>query len=334
MRPFDYVRAHTVPDALAAIVTPASRYLAGGTTLLDLMKCGVETPIRLVDLTRIEGLDGIQVDESGARLGALATMSAVAAHPSIRTEFPAVAQSLTQAASAQLRNMATLGGNLLQKTRCPYFRDPQTFSACNKRHPGSGCAARGGNTHGHAILGASIDCIATYPGDLAVALVALDATLRIQNGQLRTVPMEQFHVAPGDTPHIETQLRPGELVLGVDIPASQAARQSVYLKVRDRSSYEFAAASAAVGIELHADGRTIRGLHVAVGGVATRPWRLRELEQVLIGEPLDEHRIRDASQMAARGALSQGDNAYKIDLLPKVVARAILMAGALAPRHE
>jgi xanthine dehydrogenase YagS FAD-binding subunit len=334
MRPFDYVRARTVPDALAAIVTPASRYLAGGTTLLDLMKCGVETPIRLVDLTRIDGLDAIRVDEIGVRLGALATMSAVADHPSIKEGFPAVAQSLTQAASAQLRNMATIGGNLLQKTRCPYYRDPQTFAACNKRHPGSGCAALGGNTHGHAILGASEHCIATYPGDLAVALVALDATLRIQNGQIRTLPLEHFFVEPGDTPHIETQLRPGELILGVDIPAAAVARQSVYLKLRDRSSYEFATASAAVGIELEEDGHTIRALRVAVGGVATRPWRLRALEAALIGEPLDEHRIRELSQLAAEGAHSQGDNAYKIALLPKVVARAILMAGALGVRHE
>lgn len=330
MRPFDYVRARSVPDALAAIVVPTSRYLAGGTTLVDLMKCGVETPIRLVDLTRIAGLDEIRVDEHGARLGALATMSAVAANPQLCEAFPAVAQSLSQAASGQLRNMATIGGNLLQKTRCAYFRDPQTFPDCNKRHPGSGCAARGGNTHAHAVLGTSEHCIATYPGDLAVALVALDASVRIQNGQLRTVLLEAFYVDPGDTPHIETLLRPGELVLGVDIPASEPARRSIYLKVRDRSSYEFAAASAAVGIALDADQRTIRELRVAVGGVATRPWRLRELEAALVGEPLDEHRVRDASQLAARGAVSQGDNAYKIDLLPRVVARAILTAGGVA----
>lgn len=327
MNLFSYHRATALHEAAAASQQAGAALLAGGTTLLDLAKSGVATPDALIDITRLPGLSAIAVDDGGAVIGALAKMAAVAADPAIASAFPAVAQSLSLAASAQLRNMATIGGNLLQRTRCSYFRDPQAFPACNKRNPGSGCAAIGGVTRNHAVLGTSAHCIASYPGDLAVALVALDATVEIGD---RTVPVETFFREPGDTPDIETVLQQGEIITAIRIPASAAARRSLYLKVRDRQSYEFAAASAAVGLELAADGRTVRDIRVALGGVATRPWRARAVEEALRGQVLDAAAIEAASRLATDGAVAHGGNAYKIDLIPRVITRAILTVGGLA----
>ncbi len=327
MRDFSYTRAKSIEDARQAALQAGSAILAGGTTLLDLAKCGVNEPDELIDISHIRGLDTISVGESEASIGALAKMSAVADHPLILKAYPAVAQSLSLAASQQLRNMATIGGNLLQRTRCPYFRDPATFSACNKREPGSGCSALGGVTRNHAVLGTSESCIATYPGDLAVALVAFDAVVDLGS---RSVPVEEFFLEPGDTPERETVIAPGEVIIGISIPASAAARNSTYLKVRDRQSYEFAAASVAVGLELEADGRSVKDVRVALGGVATKPWRARAVEQALVGKPLTEEVILSAARLSMEGAVAHGGNHYKIELAPRVIARALRTLGGLA----
>ncbi|MER9146854.1 xanthine dehydrogenase family protein subunit M [Mesorhizobium sp. M0871] len=327
MRDFSYVRADSIDAARQAAALPGAMLLAGGTTLVDLAKCGVAEPDSLVDITHLKGLDAIKVDADSAMIGALAKMSHVADHAEIKSRFPAVSEALWQAASAQLRNMATIGGNLMQRTRCPYFRDPANFSACNKRSPGSGCSAIGGVTRGHAVLGTSDACIAMYPGDLATALVAFDAVVHLGE---RQVAVDDFFLLPGATPDREHAIQPGEMITAISIPASAAARRSTYLKVRDRQSYEFAAASAAVGIDFEADGRTIRDLRVALGGVATKPWRAHAVEAALKGKVPSEDRVRAASLLAVEGAVDHGANHYKIELAPRVVARAILKTGAMA----
>ncbi|RUV36380.1 xanthine dehydrogenase family protein subunit M [Mesorhizobium sp. M7A.F.Ca.MR.148.00.0.0] len=327
MRDFSYVRANSVDAARQAAALPGAMLLAGGTTLVDLAKCGVAEPETLVDIAHLKGLDSIEVNERGATIGALARMSHVADHADIKSRFPAVSEALWQAASAQIRNMATIGGNLMQRTRCPYFRDPGNFSACNKREPGSGCSAIGGVTRGHAVLGASDACIAMYPGDLAVALVAFDATVHLGE---RQIPVDDFFLLPGTTPDREHAIEPGEMITAIEIRGSSSARRSIYLKIRDRQSYEFAAASAAVGIEFEADGRTIRDLRVALGGVATKPWRARAVEAALIGKVLEPDTVRAASLLAVEGAVDHGANHYKIELAPRVVARAILRLGETA----
>lgn len=327
MRDFSYLRAGSVDAARQASALPGAMLLAGGTTLIDLAKCGVAEPDTLVDISHLKGLDAITVDDSGATIGALAKMSGIADHADIKSRFPAVSEALWQAASAQIRNMATIGGNLMQRTRCPYFRDPANFPACNKRAPGSGCSAIGGVTRGHAVLGTSEACIATYPGDLAVALVAFDAMVHLGD---RQVAIDDFFLLPGATPEREHAIEPGEVITAISIPGSAAARRSTYLKVRDRQSYEFAAASAAAGIEFEADGRTIRDLRVALGGVATRPWRARAVEAALKGKVLEADAVRRASLLAVEGAVDHGANHYKIELAPRVVARAILKLGETA----
>ncbi|MGM4983495.1 MULTISPECIES: FAD binding domain-containing protein [Rhizobium] len=327
MRDFSYIRAASASQAGSAAQQSGAMFLAGGTTLLDLAKCGVSEPETVIDITHLSGMSGITVDTAGARIGALARMSEVADHGDIQAAFPAVSQSLSLAASAQLRNMATIGGNLLQRTRCSYFRDPGAFPACNKRNPGSGCAAIGGITRNHAVLGTSEACIASYPGDLAVALVAFDAVVELDG---RKVAVDDFFLAPGNTPDRETVLQRGEMITAISIPASAAAVNSTYIKVRDRQSYEFAAASAAVGLELEADGKTVRDIRVALGGVATKPWRARSVEQALIGKALDADIVEKASRLAMEGAVSHGGNHYKIELAPRVVTRAILKMGGLA----
>lgn len=326
MRDFSYLRASSITDAQQTAAQSGAVFLAGGTTLLDLAKRGVAEPAYVIDITRVAGLSGIEATDTGVGIGALAKMAAVADHPHILSQFPAVAQSLSLAASAQLRNMATIGGNLLQRTRCSYFREPSAFPACNKRNPGSGCSAIGGVTRNHAVLGTSSNCIASYPGDLAVALVAFDAEIKLAK---RSVPIDDFFLLPGSTPERETLLESGEMITAVTIPASAAARNSMYLKVRDRQSYEFAAASAAVGIELETDGKTVRDIRIALGGVATKPWRARAVEAELIGKVLDVASVEAASRLAVENALPQGDNQYKIKLAPRVVARAILTVGGL-----
>ncbi|KQQ70699.1 FAD-binding molybdopterin dehydrogenase [Rhizobium sp. Leaf321] len=320
MRDFSYLRAATLDEARQAVLQAGASILAGGTTLIDLAKCGVAEPETVVDISHLKGLSGIEVTPQSVTIGALSRMSDVADHSGIQAEMPAVSESLLLAASAQLRNMATIGGNVMQRTRCPYFRDPGTFPACNKRNPGSGCSALGGITRNHAVLGTSEHCLASNPGDLAVALVAFDTVVDLGS---RTVPFDEFFLLPGDTPDRETVLQPGEMIIGLSIPKSAAAKNSTYLKVRDRQSYEFAAASAAVGLELEDDGRTVRDIRVALGGVATKPWRARAVEQALIGKVLDAATIKTASLLAMEGAVAQGDNQYKIDLVPRVVARAI-----------
>ncbi|ESY25476.1 xanthine dehydrogenase family protein subunit M [Mesorhizobium sp. M0924] len=327
MRDFSYVRADSIDAARQAAALPGAMLLAGGTTLVDLAKCGVAEPDSLVDITHLKGLDAIKVDADSAMIGALAKMSHVADHAEIKSRFPAVSEALWQAASAQLRNMATIGGNLMQRTRCPYFRDPANFSACNKRSPGTGCSAIGGVTRGHAVLGTSDACIAMYPGDLATALVAFDAVVHLGE---RQVAVDDFFLLPGATPDREHAIQPGEMITAISIPASGTARRSTYLKIRDRQSYEFAAASAAVGIDFEADGRTIRDLRVALGGVATKPWRAHAVEAALKGKVLSEDRVRAASLLAVEGAIGHGANHYKIELAPRVVARAILKTGAMA----
>jgi xanthine dehydrogenase YagS FAD-binding subunit len=330
VRPFDFVRVDSVATAGAQAAQPETKLLAGGTTLLDLMKLNVERPARVVDITRIAGLDGIVVSADAIRIGALAKMSKVADHADLKTAAPALSESLWRAASAQLRNMASIGGNLMQRTRCMYFRDPGAYPDCNKRTPGSGCAALNGVNRNHAVLGTSDACIAIYPGDFAVALVAFDAEVVVRGAAERSIPVDDFFLLPGQTPHLETRLVPGEIIVGVEVPRSAALRRSHYLKVRDRASYEFAAASAAVGLDLEADGRTIRDVRIALGGVATKPWRLRAVEASLKGRILDEATLRAAAAATADGAKSSGHNAFKIDLAPKVVARALMIVGGVA----
>ena len=327
MRDFSYLRAGSVEEARQAAARPAAMLLAGGTTLLDLAKCGVVEPDTIVDITHLAGLDGIRVDAQGASIGALARMSRVADDAGMQVQFPGVCEALLQGASAQIRNMATIGGNLMQRTRCAYFRDPAAFPACNKRAPGTGCSAIGGITRNHAVLGVSEACIAAYPGDLATALVAFDAVVHLGD---RRVRVEDFFLLPGATPEREHAIEAGEMITAVSIPASAAAQRSTYLKVRDRQSYEFAAASAAVGIELEPDGRTIRDLRVALGGVATKPWRARAVEDALKARPFEPEAVKRASLLAVEGAVDHGGNRYKIDLASRVVARAILKTGEMA----
>jgi xanthine dehydrogenase YagS FAD-binding subunit len=330
MRDFAYIRATSANEAAALARHSGARFLAGGTTLVDLMKCGVEAPETLVDISRLADLARITLDGDGAQIGALAAMSDVATHPGIGAAFPAVAEALAQAASPQLRNMATIGGNLMQRTRCGYFRDPANFDACNKRTPDSGCAALGGLNRGHAVLGTSDRCIATYPGDLAVALVALDATIEIATGSgTRTMPVAGFFLPPGETPEIEHPTAPGDLITAIHIPASPAAQRSTYLKVRDRASYEFAAASAAVGLAVAEDG-TVADVRVALGGVATIPWRARNVEAALTGRRFSLDAIAAASRLSADGAVDHGHNGFKIPLIRRTVARALMAAGGIA----
>ncbi|QND46075.1 xanthine dehydrogenase family protein subunit M (plasmid) [Rhizobium lusitanum] len=330
MRPFDYLRAENTTAAISEATKPETRFLAGGTTLLDLMKLNVERPARVVDITRLSGLDTIEVSAAVIRIGALAKMSKVADDADIKEAAPVLSESLWRAASAQLRNMASIGGNLMQRTRCTYFRDPSAYPNCNKRNPGSGCAAIEGVNRNHAVLGTSDACIAIYPGDFAVSLVAFDAKVIVRGVSERIIPIDDFYLLPGQTPHIEHELSPGEMIVGIEIPRVAALKRSHYLKVRDRASYEFAAASAAVGIELDDDGKTIRDVRIAVGGVATKPWRLRAVEEALKGKTLDEATLRTAAASAVDGAKSSGHNAFKIELAPKVVARALMTVGDIA----
>jgi xanthine dehydrogenase YagS FAD-binding subunit len=327
MRPFSYARPSTAAEAVRAIATgdPDTRFIAGGTTLYDLMKLNVESPRSVVDITGLKEL--CEFDTSGPRelvFGALARMSDVAADPRLNRDYPALAESLAKAASQQLRNMASLGGNLLQRTRCAYFRFGEPF-ACNKREPGSGCSAVQGLDRGHAVLGGSDACIAVYPGDWAVALTAFDAEADVLGTDTqRTIPVEQLHREPGATPHIETTLEPGELILRIRVPATPLGRASTFHKIRDRESYAFALASAAVALRL--DGELVCDARVALGGVATRPWRSREAEQSLIGRPLTPDAARAAGDIALRGAQPGRQNRFKVELGARTVADALMIA--------
>lgn len=304
---------------------PGETLLAGGTTLIDLMKLGTLRPSRLIDLTRRrDELSGIHEDGPNLLIGALTTMADMADHPLIVARYPLVRSALMQSASPQIRNMATIGGNLLQRTRCNYFRDPA--SPCNKRQPGSGCSAIGGDARGLAILGTSTACIANYPGDLAVALLAVDASVDIETptGTHRSIPLADLHRLPGTTPEIETTLHPGEIITAITLPPGDLSR-SAYLKIRDRASYAFALASAAVTLTLAADG-TVTGCAIALGGLAAKPWRASAAEQWLMGRRIDEGTALTAGQLALQGAIATPDQDFKIALGARTVARAILTA--------
>jgi xanthine dehydrogenase YagS FAD-binding subunit len=328
MRPFRYEHAVDRDQALRAGAGANASYLAGGTTLVDLMKLDVLRPERVVDINALSADHGqIRAGADGLYLGALARMAQAAGHPAVRRDYPVIAQSLDLAASPQIRNMASLGGNVLQKTRCPYYRDV-SWNACNKRVPGSGCAAIGGVNRRLAVLGTSASCIANYPGDFAVALAALGATVDIEGpGGRRVVAIEDLHRLPGEAPHLETSLAPGDLITGFAVPAGPWTRNSLYLKVRDRQSYEFALASAAVAVDL--DGKTVRQARIGLGGVATRPWRAHAAEAALQGKPLDEATARAAAEAAFDGAVSHGGNAFKVELGRRTLVRALLQASAL-----
>ena len=323
---FDYKLATTMDDAIGAGVDGAARYVAGGTTLIDLMKLDVERPEHLVDINALGRANAplAQVTElpnGGLRLGALARMSDVAWDQRVRERFPLMSQSLLLAASGQLRNMATMGGNILQRTRCEYFRD--TATPCNKREPGTGCSALQGFNRSHAILGTSEHCIATHPSDFAVALIALDAVVRVRGagGTERTIPFADFHLIPGAHPERETTLRHGELITAIDVPALSFARRSLYLKVRDRASYAFALASAAVALDV--SGSAIRDARIAMGGVGTKPWRSHEAERALAGKPATPASFAAAADVALRGAAPHKYNAFKIALAKKTLVRAL-----------
>lgn len=327
MHPFTYTRARTAAEAVRAVAAggPGARFLAGGTTLYDLMKLDVETPTRIVDVTGLEDLSGIDTaGRSELVFGAMARMSEVAADPHLVRDYPALSESLWKAASEQLRNMARVGANLLQRTRCAYFRGGEPF-ACNKRNPGSGCAAQGGIDRGHALLGGSEACIAVYPGDWAIALVAFDAQVDVlgTEGQ-RTIPLEQLHLEPGTRPHLETVLAPDELILRIRVPSTPLGRASTYHKIRDRESYAFALTSAAVALQM--DGETVRDARVAIGGLATRPWRAREAERALVGRALTPQTARAAGDAALQGAKPSRDNRFRIELGARTVADALMIA--------
>lgn len=335
MNPFHYQRASS-SDAAIELRSQQdnSRFLAGGTTLLDLMKCGVEQPETLIDISQLSGLDTLRFEDDKITIGALASMSQLADHPQCQALAPAIYGSLWQAASPQLRNMATIGGNLRQRTRCVYFRDPVTFPACNKRQPGSGCAALDGVNANHAIFGTSDSCIAVYPGDLAIALTAFDAQVVLRNSQQqeRRVAIGDFFLLPGDRPDQEHDIAADEMIIAVEVPNVPALRQSHYLKVRDRASYEFAAASAAVGLEIE-DG-VIRDVRIALGGLATKPWRATAVEQALRGKPFSEEALRLAAEQSITDAAHRPQSQFKVTLTPRVIVRALLAAAEPAQRGE
>lgn len=337
MRPFTYQSAQNPTQALRlgngtgqGQVDAPVQYLAGGTTLIDLMKLDVLRPQRVVNLDGLQSsLNRIKSSPEGLYLGAMAKMSAAAGHRAVLNDYPVIAQSLQLAASAQLRNMATLGGNVLQKTRCPYYRDP-SWQACNKRLPGSGCAALTGFNRNHAVLGVDSSCIAQYPSDFGVALIALDAQVDLIGARdSRRISFADLHRPLDGQPQLENTLRSGELIAGLFVPAGAWAKRSVYVKVRDRESYEFAIASAAVALEL--DGDKVREVRIGLGGMAYRPWRAFDAEQLLRGQSLTEAVATAAAQAALQGAVTHGHNDYKPELARRTLVRALLSAKAMNP---
>ncbi|HXF17514.1 MAG TPA: xanthine dehydrogenase family protein subunit M [Burkholderiales bacterium] len=326
MREFEYERAEQIEEAIAAALAPQTKYLAGGTNLLDLMKGDVERPVRIVDINRLPLAQIVQYPNGGVRIGAMVRNSDVADHPYIREHYPLLSQALLAGASAQLRNMASVGGNLLQRTRCYYFYDT-AFPSCNKRDPGTGCAARDGFNRIHAIFGASEHCVATHPSDMAVALAALDAVVEVRGHDgTRRIPIDQFYRLPEDIPAIDTTLAPGELILAVELPPSRFSAHSHYLKVRDRSSYAFALVSVAAALHQQ-DGKVIDA-RIVLGGVAHKPWRVKNAERQLIGSPLDGGAIEAAARASVEGAQPLQDNAFKIDLARRAVVQALQVAEA------
>jgi xanthine dehydrogenase YagS FAD-binding subunit len=327
MNPFRFTSSPDVDSALASVQAERNAYyIAGGTTILDLMKDDVERPELLVDITKLP-LRGISAGAEGIRLGALTTMADAADSPLVSARFPVVSQALLAGASPQLRNMATLGGNIMQRTRCAYFRD--VSQPCNKRQPGRGCSAIGGENRMHAVVGTSEHCICTHPSDFAVALLSVDATVRVRGTRgVRSIPIEQFHVLPGSTPNIETVLSGGDLIEGIDLAESAHARNSTYLKVRDRASYEFALVSVAAALDVN--GGMITTARVAIGGVAPVPWRSHEAEAALVGKPAAPATFAAAARAATTNMRGFGKNDFKITLTQRTVARALQTVGAAA----
>jgi xanthine dehydrogenase YagS FAD-binding subunit len=332
MHPFTLERPRDLAAAIALGAQAgrndaASEYIAGGTDMVQLLQEYVRRPERLVSLAGLLE-NRIEVGAGGLRLGAAATMADVAAHPGVVEQFPLIAEALLASASPQVRNQATIGGNLLQRTRCPYFRDVG-YAACNKRAPASGCAAIGGENRWNAVLGTSENCIAAHASDLAVALAALDAVAQVRGaGGQRSVSLADLYRLPESTPHIETVLEPGEVIAAVTVPANPAARHSHYLKVRDRASFEFALVSAAVALDM--DGPRIRQARIALGGVGAKPWRVPRVEAALAGAGLDLATLRSAAALAADGAQGRGGNHFKIELMQRAIVRAIEIVGARA----
>lgn len=333
MKTFDYFRPATISDAVAAAAEPGAAYLAAGTNLLDLMKGGVTGPSRLVDVTRLPGLDRIErLPDGGIRIGALVRNADLAHDPDFAKTYPAIAEALLSGASAQLRNAATVGGNLLQRTRCGYFYD--VASACNKREPGTGCEARGGENRLHAVLGWSEACIATHPSDFCVPLVALDAVVEIEgrNGK-REVAVDALHRLPGDTPERDSVLEPGDLIVALRLPGEARAfsAHARYLKVRERTSFAFAVVSAAAGLRIEQG--TIRDARLALGGVAAKPWRARAAEEMLAGSLPGPDAFHRAAKAALADAKPSGDNQFKIELAQRILVRALTLAVAGTPQR-
>ena len=335
MRPFSYSRPNSATAALNAFAQAGAgaRYIAGGTSLYDLMKLDIEGPAHLIDVTAIPGLDGIEIGEQHLRFGALAPMSAVMSNKVVLRDYPVLAESLSLAASQQLRNMATVGGNLLQRTRCLYFRNGAGGTSvgnrypCNKREPGSGCGAIGGSDRGQAVLGQSSACTAVSPGDWPVALVALEAAVEVLGvSGMRSIAIDDLYRLPGTTPHLEFTLQPDEIITAIVVPKTPAGKLSTYLKVRDRESYAFALASAAVALEM--DGKRVLRARIALGGIATKPWRARAAEAELMGQNLTPASALAAGHAALTGAKAGHENSFKIELGARTVAEALTVAAA------
>lgn len=333
MRPFSYVRPRTPEEAVAAFAQagPGASYIAGGTSLYDVMKLDVARPSHLIDVTAIEGLNRIDLSGERLRFEALATMTSVATNADLNRDYPVLAEGLAKAASQQLRNMATVGGNLLQRTRCMYFRNgtgnPSATGSypCNKREPGSGCGAIGGLDRTQAVLGQSRSCTAVSPGDWPVALTAMDASVEVLGpGGARSIPISDFYLLPGDTPHLEFALRPGEMITAITVPKTTAGRRSSYQKIGDRDNFYFALASAAVALDV--EGGLVRRAHVALGGIATKPWRAGAAERALVGKRVSREAALAAGHAAVEGARPGRQNAYRIELAARMVAETVLAA--------
>ena len=327
MQAFDYVRARSIDEAVLNLREPSTRCLAGGTNLLDLMKGDIETPVRIVDINRLPLNEIVPTADGGLRIGALVRNSDLANHRYVRERYPLLSRALLAGASPQLRNMATVGGNLLQRTRCYYFYDT-AYAACNKRRPGSGCAAREGYNRIHAIFGASPQCVATNPSDMSVALLALDAFVDVRSARgSRRIPLTDFHRLPGSTPERDTNLDRDELIVGVILPPSRFGGRVDYLKVRDRASYAFALVSVATGLRV-VDGR-VADARVTLGGVAHKPWRVERAERVLTGRRLDSAAIAAAADAAVEGAAPLAHNGFKVKLARAAVSEALDAAGGI-----
>ncbi|MGA9421892.1 MAG: xanthine dehydrogenase family protein subunit M [Rhodanobacteraceae bacterium] len=330
MNAFSYQRVDSKAAAIHAAQQPGAMFIGGGTNLLDLVKSDIEHPSLVIDINRLGDLAAIEsLPDGGLRVGALARNSDMAAHVEIRDRYPLLTEAIVAGASPQLRNMATAGGNLMQRTRCYYFVDP-AFDRCNKKNPGSGCAAIDGVNRMHAILGASPHCIAVNPSDMSIALAALEATVRVQgpDGE-RTIAMADFHRLPGDHPEVDTTLRHGELITAIDLPEQGFAEHSHYLKVRDRASYAFALVSVAAALDLD-EGGIVKIARIALGGVAPKPWRAHEAEGALVGKALTPRALDAAAGAAVAGANAHRDNAFKIDLARRAIVRALRTAGGVA----